>query len=85
MTIPPSIAEKYTSSMLRMMAVSCGLGMLFIIGGLWGSYHYDLTSGAAIIMMAGGGFLASLLIDQFISLKRRQNWLQPHRPSTTRD
>jgi zinc transport system permease protein len=78
MTIPPSIAEKYTSSMLQMMALSCGLGMLFITGGLWGSYRYDLTSGAAIILVAATGFLLSLLIDQLISRKRRLRWLKAH-------
>lgn len=78
MTIPPSIAEKYTSSMLQMMAVSCGLGMLFITGGLWGSYRYDLTSGAAIILVAATGFLLSLLVDQVILRKRRQRWLKAH-------
>lgn len=78
MTIPPSIAEKYTSSMLQMMALSCGLGMLFITGGLWGSYHYDLTSGAAIILVAATGFLLSLLVDRVISRKRRQRWLRAH-------
>ncbi len=78
MTIPPSIAEKYTTSLLQMMVLSCLLGMLFIVGGLWGAYQYDLTSGAAIIMVAAAGFLLSLMVDRGLAVKRRRRWLQAH-------
>ncbi len=81
MTIPPSIAEKYTSSLLQMMAASCLLGMLFITGGLWTAYQFDITSGAAIILVAALGFLLSLLIDKFIAVRRKKHWLQAHRPN----
>jgi zinc transport system permease protein len=63
LTIPPYIAEKYTKSLLQMMMLSCVLGMLFILGGLWFSYTYDFTSGAAIILFAGIVFFASLFAD----------------------
>lgn len=78
LTIPPYIAEKYTRSLLRMMVVSTLLGMVFICGGLWASYSYDLTSGAAVIFVAGIGFCLSLFLDKVISIRQRQLWLKSH-------
>ncbi len=80
LTIPPYIAEKYTSSLLQMMVVSSLLGMMFIFGGLWASYSYDLTSGAAIIFVAGIVFFLSMLLDKLVSIRRRKRWLQAHEP-----
>ena len=65
LTIPPYIAEKYTTSLGRMMILSAVLGMLFTLAGLWFSYRYNLTSGATIIMVAGLAFFASMGIDSF--------------------
>ncbi len=56
LTIPPYIAEKFTRSLGRMMAMSSGFGILFTLCGLYLSYAYDLTSGATIILVAGAGF-----------------------------
>ena len=78
LTIPPYIAEKYTKSLLQMMLVSTVLGMIFICGGLWASYFHDLTSGAAVILVAGIGFSLSLLLDRIISIYQRQLWLKSH-------
>ncbi len=80
LTIPPYIAEKYTSSLLQMMVVSSFLGMMFIFGGLWASYSYDLTSGAAIIFVAGIVFFLSMLLDKLVFIRRRKRWLQAHEP-----
>ncbi|MCJ7593726.1 MAG: metal ABC transporter permease [Desulfobacterales bacterium] len=63
LTIPPYIAEKYTTSLARMMVLSSVLGMFFTMAGLWFSYRYNLTSGATIIMVAGLAFFASMGID----------------------
>ena len=63
LSIPPYIAEKYTTSLGKMMILSSLLGALFSITGLWFSYHYNLTSGATIIMVAGLAFLISLASD----------------------
>lgn len=78
LTIPPYIAEKYTRSLMQMMVVSCFLGILFIASGLFGAYRYDLTSGAAIIFVAGGGFFMSLLFDKLVALQRKRKWLKAH-------
>lgn len=62
-SIPPYIAEKYTTSLGKMMILSSILGILFTLTGLWLSYNYDLTSGATIILVAGVGFFISLASD----------------------
>ena len=79
LTIPPYIAEKYTKSLVQMMLLSCVLGMIFTTGGLWVSYRFDLTSGAAIIFLAGLAFFLSLLIDRLIVLNKRRLMLRSHR------
>jgi zinc transport system permease protein len=71
LTIPPSISEKYTKSLAKMMLCSCFLGMVFTTGGLWLSYRYDMTSGAAIIFLAGVVFFLSLILDRIILLFRK--------------
>ena len=71
LTIPPFIVEKYAKSLFQMMVASSLLGSLFTVIGLWLSYRYNLTSGAAIILVSGAGFLLSLLIDQ-LPTKRKE-------------
>ena len=68
LTIPPSIAEKYTRSLGQMMVLASILGILFTLSGLWLSYTFDLTSGATIILVAGLGFFISQILD-FIKRK----------------
>jgi len=63
LTIPPFIAEKYAQSMMRMMVLSSVLSVIFTVTGLYLAFSFDLTSGAAIILVAGAGFLVSLLIE----------------------
>ena len=79
LTIPPYIAEKYTKSLLQMMILSCVLGMIFILGGLWFSYTYDFTSGAAIILFAGIVFFTSHLADYIMVKIRKQKIIRAHR------
>jgi len=70
LTIPPFVAEKYTKSLVQMILVSSLLGVVFTIVGLWLAYQYNLTSGATIIMVAGGVFLISLVLDRIGFQKR---------------
>jgi zinc transport system permease protein len=72
LTIPPSIAEKYTQSLFGMMVLSCFVGMFFTTGGLWLSYTYDLTSGAAIIFLSGCLFFLSLIFDKILLLTKKK-------------
>lgn len=78
LTIPPYISEKYTKSLFQMMMLSCLLGTLFSVGGLWASYALDMTSGAAIIFLAGIAFFLSLLIDKFLLIWRRKMMARAH-------
>jgi zinc transport system permease protein len=64
LTIPPFIVEKYAKSLLQMMVASSLLGTLFTVCGLWLSYRYNLTSGAAIILVSILAFLISLIFDR---------------------
>jgi zinc transport system permease protein len=72
LTIPPFIVEKYANSLVQMMVASSFLGAAFTITGLWLSYHYNLTSGASIILVSGIVFLISLVADKIraISIKK---------------
>jgi len=72
LTIPPYIAEKYARSLFKMMLYACGLSIVFTVIGLYLSFVFNLTSGASIIMVAGTGFLISLIIEQFISRRSGQ-------------
>ena len=65
LTIPPFIAEKYVKSLYHMMVLSSILCVIFTMGGLWLSFTFNLTSGAAIIMLAGAVFFSSLVVEQF--------------------
>lgn len=64
LTIPPYIAEKFCRSLKGMMVVSVFLNCLFSLIGLWFSYILNLTSGAAIIMVASAFFFASILFER---------------------
>lgn len=72
LTIPPFMVEKYARSLLQMMIGSSLLGAVFTICGLWLSYAFNLTSGAAIILVAGISFFLFFLVDHLI-LSRRHN------------
>jgi len=65
LSIPPYIAEKVTASLGKMMVLSSLFGILFTVTGLWISYRFNLTSGAAIILVAGAGFFFTLALDRF--------------------
>jgi zinc transport system permease protein len=70
LTIPTFIAEKYAGSLAKMMVLACLLNMAFTLCGLWLSYRYNLTSGAAIILVAGAGFFITVVLDQ-LGIRRR--------------
>jgi zinc transport system permease protein len=62
LTIPPFIAEKYAGSLASMMFYSALLAIAFSLTGIALSYGFNLTSGAAIILVAGLGFFLSFFI-----------------------
>ena len=65
LTIPVYIAERLSSSLYGMMALSGVIATLFTLSGLLFSYSYDLTSGAAIIMISAAGLGGFLLFSRW--------------------
>lgn len=64
LTLPAAIAGLFARDMRRMMMIAVALGMGFTVSGLWLSYQYNLTSGAAIILIAAITYLLTLLLKQ---------------------
>jgi zinc transport system permease protein len=60
LTIPSYISEKFTASIAGMMLLSSVLSLLFCVLGLLISYHWNVSAGAAIILVATGAFLVHL-------------------------
>jgi len=60
-SIPPFIAEKFTTNLKEMMSLSMIFAFLFLLGGLFLSYEYDLSATPAIILVAGVFFFLSFL------------------------
>jgi len=52
LTIPIYIAEKLSNSLYRMMIYSSIISSFFTLIGLYISYNFDVTSGAAIILVS---------------------------------
>jgi len=63
-SIPSFIAEVYSKSLLKMMIISSLLSAVFIFGGLFVSYYFNITSGAAIIIISLTVFFGFLLKDK---------------------
>lgn len=59
LTIPPYMAERFSRSLMGMAVVSFAFSLIFCFLGLVVSYYLDLTSGASIILVAGGGYFLS--------------------------
>jgi len=64
LTIPASIARRYTHELWKMMLLSIVLGITFTITGLWLSYETDIASGATIILTSATLFLLSTIISR---------------------
>lgn len=71
LTIPPFIMEPYARTLKQMMIGAILLGAAFTICGLWLAYAFDLTSGAAIIVVAGAGFFAVRAAESIRQMVRR--------------
>lgn len=61
LSIPPYIAEKFSRSLLGMMVRATVLSLFFTLAGLLLAFRFNVTSGAAVIAVAGTGFFLSLL------------------------
>lgn len=64
LTIPIYIAQNITSSLSTMMLASGLIATFFTLVGLWFSYHFDLTSGACIILVSAVGLTLFMIIKR---------------------
>lgn len=60
LTIPAAIAGRFVSRIWQTMVVATVLSMLFIGGGLFSAYQFDLPNGPIIILIAGAAYLLTL-------------------------
>jgi zinc transport system permease protein len=70
LTLPAAIAGQFVRSIGAMMLLACAAGAVFATGGLAASFAADVPSGASIILLAGLGYLASLLLARLVSRRR---------------
>lgn len=59
---PGATAWLLTRRLAPMMGVAAVIGAFSGVGGLYGSYHLDVASGPAIVLVASGLFLLALLL-----------------------
>ena len=62
LTIPPSVAEKFSRSLWSMMGLSCVLSAFFSFAGLALAVRFNLTAGAVIIAVASSAYMVSLAL-----------------------
>ncbi|MGQ9832166.1 MAG: metal ABC transporter permease [Thermochromatium sp.] len=67
LTLPAAIATLFARSMRQMMVLASLFGALFTLVGLWLSYQYNLTSGAAIILVAAAAYLLALVAKRTLA------------------
>ncbi|WP_456380485.1 metal ABC transporter permease [Hydrogenimonas sp.] len=64
LTMPGFSAEQYVNSLAKMMLLSTALSILYIGMGLLLSYHYDLSSGASVILVASFGTITLFMMKR---------------------
>lgn len=69
LTIAPFMIERHVRSIKRMMVGAAAGNVVFTLVGLSLSWALNLTSGAAIIMVAGFAFFLFLLFENLFRLK----------------
>ena len=76
----PAIAARFwANDVARLSAIATGLAVVSGYGGLLLSYHAALPSGPSIVLVAGGVYVASLLLGSRDSLRSRWLATQRHR------
>jgi len=65
MLIAPAASSSFISRRLgSMMAIASGFGFLAVYIGLLLSYHFNLSAGASVVLVAVGNFFAIFLVSQ---------------------
>jgi zinc transport system permease protein len=70
LTIPSYLAEKMSTSFIKMMLISIVLSLFFCFSGIYISYSFDITAGAAIISVASVAFLIFYFIKILRTLQK---------------
>ncbi len=71
MMLPAASARFWAASVEGMAAAAIGLAILASVAGLLLSFHLELASGPAIVLMAGVGYVLSILAGPRESVLRR--------------
>ena len=80
----PAAAARYWSQRLEgMIAIAVGGALAASVVGLLASYHLGLPSGPSIILLAGAGYLVSLLAAPRGILRRRRRLARPRHQGAT--
>lgn len=65
LTLPVAIAANFAKSLWQLMLGSVALSAIITTAGLWISYDYSAPTGATTILIAGAGYLGSMLFVRF--------------------
>lgn len=77
MMLPAAAARFWANDVTGLAAASSAIAILSGYVGLLLSYHFNLPSGPAIVLVAGGGYVLSILLGRYGSL-RLQLMPRPH-------
>lgn len=83
LVIPATTARLLTDSFGRMIVLSTIIGAAAGVLGMYVSYWLDISSGATIVLLEAGGFLAAL-VGTTIG-RRRPSWADQAIPAGNRD
>ncbi|WP_456451240.1 metal ABC transporter permease [Hydrogenimonas sp.] len=64
LTMPSFSAERFVRSLGGMMLFSVALSLVYIVGGLWIAYFFDISSGASVILLAAFGTILLFMIKR---------------------
>lgn len=73
--IPSTTARQLTDSFGRMLVLSTVIGALCGVAGMYGSYWFDIASGAAIVLFSAAVFVAVLCFTSLRNKLRRRHAL----------
>jgi len=67
LTIPPATARHLVHNLKQIMILSTLIGLISSLGGLYLSYHFNIASGATIVIFAALFYLSTIAISRLTS------------------